>query len=55
MLRRLREHALIWRVAHTFTYYLTALGKKVLVAALKIKKHLLLPVLASGPSAGCAA
>jgi DNA-binding HxlR family transcriptional regulator len=55
MLRRLREHGLIWRVAHTFTYYLTALGKRVLVAALKIKEHILLPVLATDQIAGSTA
>jgi len=45
MLRRLREHGLLRRVRNTFTYYLTALGKRALVAALKIKDHLILPTL----------
>jgi len=34
MLRRLREHGLIRRIGRSFTYYLTALANKALVAAL---------------------
>jgi len=45
MLRRLREHGLIRRIGRSFTYYLTALANKALVAALKLREHLLLPLL----------
>ena len=49
LLKRLRLHGLIRKIGHTYKYYLTALGQKVLVAALKLKEHLILPALASSP------
>ncbi len=45
ILKRLRLHGLIKKIGHTYKYYLTALGQKALIAALKIKEHILLPAL----------
>jgi len=47
ILRRLREHGLLRRVAKTFKYYLTALGRRAVIAALKLREHLILPTLDS--------
>jgi hypothetical protein len=41
-------HGLIKKIGHTYKYYLTALGQKALIAALKIKEHILLPALTEG-------
>lgn len=38
------------QVAGTFKYYLTTLGRSALVAALKIKGHLLIPTLPNAPA-----
>lgn len=45
ILKRLRLHGLIKKIGHTYKYYRTALGRKTLIAALKIKEHVLLPTL----------
>jgi hypothetical protein len=45
ILRRLREHGLIYRIKHTFKYYLTALGRRAVIAALKLREHVILPTL----------
>ena len=45
ILRRLREHGLIYRLKKTFKYYLTTLGRRALIAALKMREHVLLPTL----------
>jgi len=45
MLKRLRLHQLIRKVAGCHKYYLTALGKQVICAALTIKEQILLPAL----------
>ncbi|MEI9897169.1 MAG: hypothetical protein WDN28_25725 [Chthoniobacter sp.] len=45
ILRRRREHALLYRVKGTFKYYLTALGRRAVIAALKLRKHVILPTL----------
>lgn len=45
LLRRLREHGLIRRVQKTFTYYLTAAGQCAVIAAQKLRQHLLIPTL----------
>jgi hypothetical protein len=45
ILRRLREHHLIRRIRGTFQYYLTKLGRAAIIAALKIKEHLIIPSL----------
>ena len=45
MLKRLRLHGLIRKIGHTYKYYVTALGQKALLAALKLREHLILPAL----------
>jgi hypothetical protein len=45
LLRRLREHGLIHRIAHTCKYYLTKLGYCALIAARKLQEHLIIPTL----------
>lgn len=50
ILKRLRLHGLLKKVGRTYKYYITALGQKTLIAALKIKEHLLVPVLANAPA-----
>jgi hypothetical protein len=45
ILRRLREHGLLRRVAKTFKYYLTALGRRAVIAACKLREHVILPTL----------
>jgi len=45
ILRRLREHGLIRRVPKTFKYYLTSLGRRAVIAALKLREHVILPTL----------
>lgn len=49
ILKRLRLHGLIRRVGHTYRYYLTSLGRRALVAAQKLKEHLIIPTLAPVP------
>lgn len=50
ILKRLRLHGIIKRVAHTYKYYLTKLGQRVVLAALKLKEHLIVPTLAEATS-----
>jgi hypothetical protein len=45
VLKRLRLHGLIRKIGHTYKYYVTALGQRALIAALKLKQHLILPAL----------
>ena len=45
VLKRLRLHGLIRKIGHTYKYYVTALGQRALIAALKLKEHLILPTL----------
>jgi hypothetical protein len=45
ILKRLRPHGLIRKIGHTYKYYVTALGQRALIAALKLKEHLILPTL----------
>ena len=47
VLKRLRLHGLIRKIGHTYKYYVTALGQKVLLIALKLREHLILPTLAA--------
>jgi hypothetical protein len=50
VLKRLRLHGLIRKIGHTYKYYVTALGQRALIAALKLKEHLILPTLMSPAS-----
>jgi hypothetical protein len=45
VLKRLRLHGLVKKIGHTYKYYVTNLGQRVLIAALKLKEHLILPTL----------
>ena len=45
VLKRLRLHGLIRKIGHTDKDYVTAMGQRVLIAALKLKEHLILPTL----------
>ena len=45
ILRRLREHGLLYRIRKTFKYYLTTLGRRAVIAALKLREHVILPTL----------
>ena len=46
VLRRLRAHGLIKKVAKTYQYYLTKLGKAVIIAGLRVKEMMVVPQLA---------
>jgi hypothetical protein len=50
-LKRLRLHGLIKRVAGSFKYYLTTLGRRAIVAALAVKHFTVMPVLTPAPVA----
>ena len=43
ILRRLRNHHLIKRVGHTYRYYLTQLGRRLLTASFKLFQWIILP------------
>jgi hypothetical protein len=47
LLRRLRLHGLIKKVGNTYKYYATRFGQRLLLAALKLREHVLLPTLAT--------
>lgn len=49
-LKRLRVHGLIKRVARTYKYYLTVMGRRVATAALKLRELVLIPQLARDPT-----
>jgi hypothetical protein len=44
-IRRLRLHGIIRRIGRTYKYYITKLGQRLLVAALKLKEFILIPTL----------
>lgn len=45
MLQRLRRHGLIKKVGHTFKYYLTKWGRRIITASLKVREMTLIPLL----------
>jgi len=45
MLKRLRNHGLLKKIGHTFKYYLTKLGRNVIIASLKVREMTLIPLL----------
>lgn len=45
MLKRLRKHGLLKKIGHTFKYYLTKLGRKIIIASLKVREMTLIPLL----------
>jgi hypothetical protein len=46
VLKRLRVHGLLKKIAHTYKYYFTALGRRTILAGLKLKTLVLIPALA---------
>jgi len=46
LLKRLRVHGLIKRIGRTYKYYVTELGRRVVIAGLKLKELFLVPALA---------
>ena len=46
MLKRLRTHGLIKKIGKTYKYYLTKLGRKVIISGLWLKEFFLVPQLA---------
>ncbi len=46
LLKRLRLHGLAKRVGRTYKYYLTKLGRRVLLLAAKLKELVVIPQLA---------
>ncbi len=46
-LKRLRTHGLIKKIGHTYKYYLTKIGRKVVISGLKLKELFLIPELAT--------
>ena len=48
LLKRLRTHGLIKKIAHTYKYYVTSLGKEVVATALKLRELVIIPQLALG-------
>lgn len=51
LLKRLRTHGMIRKVGRTYKYYVTQLGKRVIAAALKLRRFLLIPAMAGEASA----
>jgi hypothetical protein len=47
ILKRMRLHGLIKKIGKTYKYYLTELGRRTLLAGLKLKEHLIVPTLNS--------
>jgi hypothetical protein len=45
ILKRLRKHGLIKKIANTYKYYLTALGRRVTATALKLREMYIIPSL----------
>lgn len=45
IIKRLRKHGLIKRVARTYRYYLTCLGRRVTLTALKLREMFIIPYL----------
>lgn len=45
LLKRLQVHGLIKKIGKTYKYYLTKLGKKVIITAMKLKELVLIPAL----------
>ena len=50
LLKRLRRHGLLRKVAHRYRYYLTSLGRRALMAARKLSEFLIIPALAPAAS-----
>jgi hypothetical protein len=51
LLKRLRLHGVIRKIGKTYKYYLTAMGRRVILAALKLRELVVIPSLAGTDSA----
>jgi hypothetical protein len=49
LLKKLRLHGLLKKVVKTYKYYITKLGERVLITALKLKESLIIPTLCPHP------
>jgi DNA-binding IclR family transcriptional regulator len=47
LLKRLRLHGLLRKIGHTYTYYVTRLGQRVLISVLHLKHKLFESLLTS--------
>ncbi|MCA1837420.1 MAG: hypothetical protein LC674_01135 [Actinobacteria bacterium] len=45
LIKRMRLHGLLKKVAGSHNYYVTALGRRVLLTALQLREHLIIPEL----------
>lgn len=45
MIKRLRLHGLVKKVAHRYKYYLTRFGRRVVTAALNLREMFVIPAL----------
>jgi hypothetical protein len=45
LIKRLRKHGLIRKIAKTYKYYLTSLGRRVILTALKLREMFIIPYL----------
>jgi hypothetical protein len=50
ILRRLRSHGLLKKVGNTYRYYLSELGRRLLLAARRVTEHVILPALQPQPA-----
>ncbi len=50
ILRRLRKHHLIKKLAHTYRYYLTSIGRRLILAARKLFEYVIIPNLTPQPT-----
>lgn len=47
LLKRLRLHSVIRKIGKTYKYYVTETGRRLLLALLKVREHLIIPTLAT--------
>jgi len=52
LLKRLRAHGMIKKIGHCYKYYLTALGRRVAAAALRLREMTIIPSLAAAHARG---
>ena len=45
LLKRLRLHGLIKKIGHTYKYYITEPGRRLLLALLKLRESIIIPTL----------
>ena len=50
ILRRLRNHGLLKKIAHTYRYYLSAIGRRLITVAAKLYQYMIIPGLKPQPA-----